>query len=312
MYMREFSTLEPRITVFTPTFNRGRFLTRVYRSLQEQTIRQFEWLIVDDGSQDNTEEIVGQWMADSQFPILYVRQPNSGKHVAINRGTHLAKGELFVILDSDDWLLPPALERILFWWESIPCTERSSFAGVAGLYADPSGAIIGSALPRKFLDSNAIEVRTRWKLRGDKLEVYRTDVLRMFPFPEDLGKFVPEGLVWNRIAAAGYKMRYVNEVWAVADYQPDGLSAKSVYLRAQSPRAARLYYKEFTELTNVYIPVLRRIREYANFTRFSLHAQISPAQQWKEVRSKALWLIALPIGLAAFLRDLTMLRRNGQ
>jgi len=299
------------ITVLTPTFNRVGLLPRVYQSLIAQTQKEFEWVIVDDGSTDGTKDLVREWVGRSPFPVRYLWQENSGKHVAVNRGVALAQGDLVLILDSDDWLVPNAIERVRYWWNTIPEAQRAEFAGVAGLCAFPSGHLVGTPFPKEILDSNPIEIRVRYKVRGDKCEVWRTDVLRSFPFPEDLGRFVTEGLVWNRIARR-YKVRFVNEVWKITEYQHDGLSAKSLELRAGSPRAARVYYKEFAETSEVEIPILRRLREYANYTRFSCHACVSLGDQAREVRFKYLWGLASPLGVLLYLRDRVKLRARGR
>ena len=298
---------KPYITVLTPTFNRAGLLPRVYQSLLAQTQKEFEWLIVDDGSTDGTKDLVREWAKHSPFPVRYLWQENSGKHVAVNRGVALAQGDLVLILDSDDWLVPNAIERVRYWWNSIPEAQRAEFAGVAGLCAFPSGLLVGTAFPKQVLDSNPIEIRVRYKVKGDKCEVWRTDMLRNFPFPEDLGRFVTEGLVWNRIARH-YKVRFVNEVWMVKEYQKEGLSARSLELRAGSPRAARVYYKEFAETSEVKIPILRRLREYANYTRFSCHAHVSLLGQAREARLKLLWFWASPLGILLYLRDRIKLR----
>lgn len=303
------SNQSPRITVLTPTFNRVQLLSRIHQSLVAQTGRDFEWIVVDDGSTDGTGVLVQAWAAESPFPIRYVWQENAGKHVAVNRGVQLARGELLLILDSDDWLVPNALARVGYWWGSIPEAQRDEFAGVAGLCAFPSGEVVGTRFPNDVLDSNSIEVRVRYRVQGDKCEVWRTDVLRQHPFPEDLGSFVTEGLVWNRIARR-YGLRFVNEVWMVKEYQPHGLSARSLELRVGSPQAAKVYYKEFAETPDMGIPFTRRLREYANFTRFSLHGQIPLAQQAIEVRFKGLWAAATPIGFLLYLRD--RLKLGGQ
>lgn len=297
------------VTVFTATFNRGALLKRLYASLEDQDYNAMEWLIVDDGSTDGTEAVVRAMQSKASFPIRYYWQDNRGKHVAINRGVALANGTLFVIVDSDDQLIPGALQRIRHWWETIPWAERPEFAGVVGLYRDGRGLVVGTGLPQEVLDTTTVELRTRYRVRGDMLHVYRADVLRQYPFPEDLGTFVPEALVWNRIALR-YKMRCVNEIWGQVEYLPDGLSARSVELRARSPAAARLYYKEFTEIPDMGISTLRRIREYANYTRFSLHASIPVADQLRQVRSKVLWLLGAPIGVGAFVRDKMLLARG--
>lgn len=299
----------PFFTVFTPTYNRAHLLNRAYQSLKEQTDKDFEWLIVDDGSTDKTRELVKKWMNEVNFPIQYYYQPNSGKHVAINRGVAMARGFMFVILDSDDWLAPTALESIKRVWNSIPKKERDQWAGVVGLYAYPSGKVVGTPFPADVLDSNAIEIRTKYRVKGDNFGANRVDVLRMYSFPEEMGKFVPESLVWNRIARR-YKLRFVNEVWAFTEYQPDGLSAKSLYIRARSPYAARLYYKEFCELTGIYIPLIERLKGYANFVRYSMHANISIGQQVREVPSNLLWAVSFPIGWLLYVRDRNLLRRE--
>lgn len=121
-----------KITVFTPTYNRGYIIEKLYRSLQRQTFQDFEWVVMDDGSTDNTEEIFESWMQeDNRFPIRYYKQENGGKCRAINRGLDLAKGELFFIMDSDDYLTDNALERIVYWESTI--AGQQNYAGVVGL-----------------------------------------------------------------------------------------------------------------------------------------------------------------------------------
>jgi len=300
---------KPVFTVFTPTYNRAHKLGRVFDSLKGQTFRRFEWVVVDDGSNDGTEKLVAQWAKEADFPVSYTWQPNSGKHVAINRGVKLAQGELFIILDSDDWLAPTALERFLHHWESIPDKARHGYAGVAGLCADTSGRIIGTQFPAAVVDSNSVEIRTRYRVKGDNFGMNRTDILRAFPFPENLGGFVTEALVWNRIARE-YRIRYVNEVLAYKEYQPGGLSDRSVELRARSCAAARTYYREFVELEGLYVPVADRLKACANYVRFSCHGGVPLGRQFAETKRKIYWLLSLPVGCAACLRDKRVLARR--
>jgi len=304
--MSRSSTHKFTFSVFTPTYNRAHLLPRVYQSLREQTWKDFEWIVVDDGSKDNTPEVVHQYHSTADFTIRYYRQPNSGKHVAINRAIEVADGQLFVILDDDDWLHPLALERMWNHWNSIPEPERSQFAGLVGLYAYADGRIVGTPFPQDTIDSNAVEIRTIYGAQGDKFGMHVTDVLREYPFPVNLGRFVPEGLIWNRIALS-YKERYVNEVFAFKEYQPDGLSARSVLLRARSPAAACLYYREFAELQGVYVPYTWRLRALANYIRFSLHNG-KPVYQACQCRQKLLAAAAAPIGYIAYLRDKILIR----
>jgi len=177
--MNRFGMQGPFVTVLTPTYNRAGLLPRVYQSLLAQTQKRFEWVIVDDGFTDGTRDLVREWVGRSPFPVRYLWQENSGKHVAVNRGVALAQGDLVLILDSDDRLVPNAIERVRYWWNTIPDAQRVEFAGVAGLCAFPSGHLVGTPFPKEILDSNPIEIRVRYKVRGDKCEVWRTDIAKL-------------------------------------------------------------------------------------------------------------------------------------
>ena len=293
------------ITVFTPTYNRVGLVGGGYESLlAQEDAPPFEWVVVDDGSTDGTADKVAGWAGDAPFPVWCLRQENRGKHVAINRGVAAASGELFVILDSDDRLAPGALAAVWRHWLSIPEGQRDGFAGVVGLCATLGGEVVGDAFPTSPLDTDVLDVRLRLRVRGDKSEVYRTEVLRAYPFPEDLGRFVTEGLVWNRIARR-HRMRCVNDVFALVDYQADGLSARSVQLRTGAPRAARLYYDELLGLDRP-LPLRAVARAAANHARFSLHAGVRPGVtgQVKGGRWRRLvYAASFPLGAALYLRD---------
>lgn len=294
-------TCEYTFTVFTPTYNRADLLPRAYKSLKGQTFGDLEWVIVDDGSTDDTRRVVQQWIEEAPFPIHYTWQTNSGQHVAINRGVERAQGYFFAVLDSDDWYVPRALERLLHHWESIPDDEKPSFTGVCGLCAYPSGEIVGTKFPQDIMDSDGIEIRVRYRVKGDKVGAHRTEVMREFPFPEDVGEYVTKSLVWNR-RALHYATRYVNEVLLYKDYQPHGMTAKSMAVRVGSPEAARLYYKEFVSAGRV-LPIDIAVHKYANYVRYSLHADINLRKQILDVPSNLLWCISLPLGAAVYFRD---------
>lgn len=201
-------------TVFTPTYNRARTLHRVYESLCAQTMTDFEWLIVDDGSIDKTEALVKEWTMENRFPIRYIRQPNQGKHVAFNTGVANARGELFLSADSDDRFMPHALERFAFHWSMIPEEQRSGFVGATCLCNDESGALVGGRFPRDITDSDSAEIRYRYKVNGEKWGFLRTAVLKEYPFPAKGRKsgyaVIPEDVIWLRIAQR-FKTRFFNE-----------------------------------------------------------------------------------------------------
>lgn len=187
------------VTVFTPTYNRAYILNNLYQSLCRQSYGDFEWLIVDDGSTDNTEGLIASWLDEGEISLRYIKQLNSGKHRAINRGIQEANGNLFFIVDSDDYLADNTIERILFFYESIK--DNNQFAGLSGMRAYPSGERIGGEFPFYILKASTLELRMKYHISGDMAEVYKTDILRQYPFPEFAGeRFCPEALVWNRVA----------------------------------------------------------------------------------------------------------------
>ncbi len=202
----------PLFTIFTPTYNRAHTLNRAFESLAKQTLLDFEWIVVDDGSTDGTEGLVAGWAASATFPIRYLRQHNSGKHIAHNRALQAARGKFFTCLDSDDALPPDSLERLARAWETIPANERSAFCGVDGLCCDQHGEIVGDKYPRDPFDADLRERKYVYGPRGEKWGVVLTEIARRYPFPQvALGKYLPEGIVWLDMAKR-FKTRAVNEI----------------------------------------------------------------------------------------------------
>ena len=231
-------------TVFTPTYNRAHTLHRVYDSLCAQTLRDFEWIVIDDGSTDGTRELVAGWAKIADFPVRYLRQDHSGKHIAHNLAVREARGHIFAPLDSDDALLPESLERIRTLWNEIPVSDRALFSGIGGLCCDQHGKIIGDRFPKSPLDITMRELIYGLGVRGEKWGVTRTDVFRQYFFPELAGtQFVPEGLVGLQMSRA-YKRRYVNEVFRVYYRFENEEPGKNLTDRANitSNAAGRLYY----------------------------------------------------------------------
>lgn len=187
-------------TVFTPTYNRAHTLPRLYESIRRQTLRDFEWVVVDDGSTDATRALVTDWQKVADFPIRYFWQPNQHKKVAFNRGVREARGKWFVPIDSDDELLPDALSRFEAMWNSIDEGQRERFVAVVGLCLDVQGRMVGDSFPSSPLDASAVELFFDYQVTGEKFGCLRTDVLREFPFPEDIPDLVPENVVWFRMA----------------------------------------------------------------------------------------------------------------
>ena len=264
------------ITVFTPTYNRAKLLPRLHKSLQEQTNKDFEWVIVDAGSTDNTKEAIDNIIIqeENDFPIRYFYKENGGKHTAINQGVKEAKGDLFFIADSDDVLLPNSLEIVYQQYSKIK--ENKDFGGVCGLDCYADGKIIGTGLAKDFIDIN---------------------VLKEFPFPEIVNEhFVPEVLVWNRIAQK-YKLRYINQPIYQVEYQEGGLTSKIIEIRMKSPIATTICYGEMLDL---HIPIKSKIKAAINYWRF--YFCIGDKSKTRK-RINFLWVGLLPIGWAFHIKD---------
>ncbi len=186
-----------KITVFTPTYNRAYTLERLYRSLQRQRFTDFEWLVVDDGSQDDTQALVTGWSgAGDAFPIRYFRQENGGKCRAINRGLALAQGELFFTVDSDDYLTDDALEKVTLWESQLPKDEK--YCGFAGNLGTAPDVTPNRPLPGAYLDGTAFDRYAA--VEGERASIFYTQVHRKYLYPEFPGaKFMTEAVSWNRM-----------------------------------------------------------------------------------------------------------------
>lgn len=295
-------------TVFTPTFNRAGTLPRVFESLQAQTFRDFEWLVVDDGSTDDTPQVVERLRRNASFPIRYLRQDaNAGKHVAFNRGVREAAGELFLTLDSDDRCVPEALARFKHHWDAIPAERRAEFSAVTALCMDERGRVVGDRFPADPLDADSIELAYRYRVRGEKWGFQRTDVLRAFPFPEPPGtRFVPESLAWLAIARR-YKTRFVNEclrVYSRHDVAGDGLGALSVATARGRRMLHRAILDDYRGVR--FIDVRVRARSAINYGRYSWLCGIPLRAQLRELRSlgaRTLLASFAPAALLLWARD---------
>ena len=288
------------ITVLTPTYNRASLLINLYQSLIKQDFGDFEWVIVDDGSVDATTDIVDQFIQERQIVITYIKQANGGKHRALNRGVKEAKGELVLIVDSDDSL--PINSLSIIYSHYLDIKDNSSIGGVCGLMAHHDGTIIGERKICSSMNLSSIEMRYKYGFVGDVCEVFKTDVLREFPFPEiENEKFCPEALVWNRIATK-YKLHYFNEVIYYRDYLNDGLTSKIVRVRMNSPIASMICYAELNQLD---IPFKDKIKAAVNYWRFRLC--YSGSKSYPSL--PGLWNAVAPLGWLMHLNDIRVNKR---
>lgn len=297
-------------TVFTPTYNRAFTLHRVYESLKAQTVRDFEWLVIDEGSEDNTRDLVAQWQKEADFPIRYICQ-QGGQHVAHNLAVREARGELFLQFDSDDECVPYALERFRYHWDSISEGQRGQFASIIALCVDQDGTLVGDKFPQDVTDSNLIEIRYKYKVGGQKWGFFRTDILRQFPFPviEGYRHYVPHGIIHDAISQR-FKTRFINEplhkYWIHEIGRFDEVNSP----HPPSKHAAGLaLWHQFVLNRNIswfrYAPG-DFFRSAVHYARFSLHAgrgALAQGKQLDNALAKLLWATMSPIGFVLYWKD---------
>lgn len=210
------------ITIFTPTYNRAKTISRLYQSLMEQTDNRFEWLIIDDGSTDNTEEIVQSFISEGKLKINYVKRENWGLSQTINQGVELAKGDIFYRIDSDDFATTNAVELIYKNWHLVEADDK-----LCGLVFLKQSLVQSQSPYCPFTENfrtNFFDFHNIYGGKGDMAEVIRTDVFRKYKLPKFEGEmFCPEGIVWNRMAA-DYDVIYIPQTIYMFEYIEDGLT----------------------------------------------------------------------------------------
>jgi glycosyltransferase involved in cell wall biosynthesis len=296
----------PTLTVFTPTYQRASTLPRVFESLQRQTCDDFSWLIVDDGSTDGTRALVESWAASARFSVEYVYQENRGKHNAHNAAVQRAKSDLFLIIDSDDELLPHAVETIVGAWKRMSAAEQRTLAGIWTLCCDSHGALIGGAFPGGTIDSSLQELRYRYHDDREMMPTFATEVLRRHPFPETppgACAYIPEEYVWGRITKA-QPIRFLDVPCRIY-HRGEGLS---VMARDQYRFSASVVYGYLSPLANelewFWWAPLSFVLSAVQAARYALYTgnfrELAATLPWK---ARTLLFAALPAALVLLCRD---------
>lgn len=256
------------LTVCTPTYNRAYILPKLFDSLRRQSCKEFEWLVVDDGSTDDTSELVAEWQnLDTGFSIDYLRFENGGKHRAVNHGLDAAHGEFFMVMDSDDFLTDDAIGKIKNWCLSLP--DDRSIGGVVANKGVTADSTPNSFFKAPYTDHSFLDVKTytedgKYVLDGERAIVFYTDLHRRYRYPEfDAEKFATEAIVYNRMANDGYKMRFFNDIVWIYKYLPDGLTSAGSKLFLDNPRGYGLFLKEKLSFTRA--GFIKRMKEYYSF-----------------------------------------------
>ena len=280
----------PILTVFTPAYNRANTLQRTYESLKNQKCKDFVWLIIDDGSSDNTTELVHVWLKEEkEFEIRYIYKENGGMHTAHNTAYENIDTELNVCIDSDDIMAEDAVEKILHKWKNV-CD--GGYAGIIGLDADFAGNIIGHGFP-KGLDETTVVGYYANGGSGDKKLVYRTDIIKQYPpYPVFEGEKYVSLAYKYRLIDQNYKMAVLNEVLCNVEYQEDGSSNNMLRQYLKNPKGFAFWRKVCMQY-----PISKK-RTFIECIHYVSSSIIS--RNWKFVSEsprKGMTVLAIPFGI---------------
>ncbi len=228
------------VTVLTPTYNRKKFIKRLYDSLLKQTSFQFQWLVIDDGSTDGTKN----WFSSIKkknlpFELDYIYKSNGGKHTALNYSHKYIIGDYLIIVDSDDYLTTDAISSIIAKWKKYE--NNKEIAEIIFQKAQSVDSVIKSEAISSLTDA------LNKGMKGDHCETIRSELFKQFLFPEFKGeKFVAEGAMWYRLAQ-GKLVVFINKIIYKGEYLAKGLTASGRRLRINNPRGGRWHSIPFLD-----------------------------------------------------------------
>lgn len=283
------------VTIITPTYNRKNRLPGLYNSLISQNDKDFEWLIIDDGSSDGTEELINQWKEEAIIEIRYIRKKNGGKHTALNCGISTISSVWTFIVDSDDWLSSNAIEVIKNRAKQFDDEDVCGFAFLR--QSNKGGYLTNKLVPLDGLKETFVECRYKRGIMGDMAEVWKTSCLKEFPFPEfENEKFISEDVVWISLADK-YKMIFFNEAIYFCDYLGDGLTVNRRKHNMQSPRGV-MYRGELQLKQKLPIKFMCRAMLY-----YSIYGKVA-GMSWKHLlfrtNRKILYCLLFPISVILY------------
>jgi len=282
-----------KLTIFTPTYNRAYCLQGCYESLKQQTCKDFIWLIIDDGSDDNTKELVHSWISEDHIDMRYYWQPNQGMHGAHNTAYEMIDTELNVCIDSDDSMPSDAVEKIITFWNE---NGNEQVSGIIALDLYKDEKVIGSKLPLNLNRSTLFNLYNKHGVTGDKKLVYRTELTKKYPYPIFKNeKYV--GLAYKYyMLDQKYEMLLMNEALCYVEYMPDGSSMNMLNQYRQNPKGFAFYRKELMKL-----PFTNRLFKYRQAVHYVSSSFIARNIRFiKESPCKVLTLCALPFGVILY------------
>ena len=285
--------MKPMLTIFTPTYNRGYTINKCYESLKRQTDKNFKWLVIDDGSTDNTKDLIMKWKEEADFEITYVYKKNGGMHTAHNTAYEIIDTELNVCIDSDDYLTDDAVEIIVNEWQQV---RSDKLAGIGALDIFESGEVIGIKFPNDLKQAKYFDIYNKHGVYGDKKFVYRTDLIKKFPYPEYEGeKYVGLDYKYKKLDE-NYELALVNKSICVVEYMEDGSSMNMLNQYRKNPKGWCFFRLENLKIEKSSLKY--KFKECMHYVSSSIMSKnknfISKSPQ------KLLTIISIPFGLALY------------
>jgi len=282
------------LTVFTPTFNRAYTLHKCYESLRRQTSKDFVWLIIDDGSSDNTKELVESWINEKEVDIRYHYQNNKGMHGAHNTAYELIDTQINTCIDSDDYMTDDAVEKIVEFWKS---NRNRGLAGFVALDAYENGEIIGTKLPSDISETTYFDIYNTLSVKGDKKFIYRSDLTKLYPYPIFEGeKYVSLAYKYAKLDD-DYKLGIMNEVVCIVEYMEDGSSLNMFKQYRRNPRGFA-----FIRIENMKNPRISSKNKFKECIHYVSSGILSKDKQFlKKTPNKVMTVLAIPFGIALYL-----------
>ena len=281
--------MRPLLSIVTPTYQRAHLLERCYRSLRAQSSFDFEWIVVDDGSTDETQRLVSCF-SDDRFPITYIKKTNGGKHTALNASHDAIHGEYVLILDSDDSLIETAAELVQ---QAAGRYGANPEIGVITFLKGASESEPNCVAADEGVPVDIMRYRRTCLRSSDCCEVIRAELFRRYPFPEYEGeRFVSECALWNRVSFT-HKCVYINRVIYICEYLQDGLTKAGRSMRIRNPRGGMFISELRMDRKNYFS---QRVKYAMLYTCYGFFAKLRPVQMAKQCRAKLLMWLCLPFG----------------
>ena len=281
-----------KLTVFTPTYNRINLLERCYKSLLSQNNKNFIWLIIDDGSTDNTEVVVSEWIKEQKIIIKYFKQKNGGMYSAHNAAYKIITTELNMCIDSDDYLADNAIDKILRFWNE---NKSENIAGIIALNISEENEIIGSEFPDNIKSEKLYYLYNKYGMKGDKKLIYRTDIIKKFKYPVNLNeRYIPSTYIYYQIDK-NYNLAILREAVCVVCYQENGMSKSERKRLVQCPKNSALYFNLCLSFNNMFSSNLEICAKYLVFSYLGKNCNII-----KNSNNKIVTFLSLPIAIVSY------------